>query len=428
MPSRFISSSAVPAPCMPLRRRVLLAAALWPMLRVGQVQAQPKSARVVIAGGGWGGLRSAAALRQLAPELRVTVVDRARHFSSSIGSNRWLVDHAGASAPVQHEYGALAAARGYRFVQAEIKGIERAARVVHTSAGEVHYDWLVLAPGVEERWQDWGISDPLQRARAQAEVSGALGGAAQLPGLRARLQAFRGGDLVLALPPAPYRCPPAPYERAVLLAWWLKTRRLPGKLIVIDPNPLMPAYRRAFNDTWREQITYLDHARVHQIDLDKRSISTDMDDIPFAAALVSPPQQAPAWLAEAGLLSSASDLWGAQDPLSLRSLVDEHVFIIGDAAGRVSPQFGHYPKTAHVAAAMGAMVAAQIAGVVKQASWPASVCHVLTGVAPESGIRLEIDYRRRGDGFLMQEIRQQQQADPLAAAAAWAAAQYANFL
>lgn len=408
------------------RRRFLLAAALWPALR--PLHAAPKNGRVVIAGGGWGGLRAAAALRRYAPGLEVTLVDRARHFSSFVGSNRWLVDHAAAPEPRQRDYAALAAARGYRFLHGEMTGIERGARLLHTSAGALPYDWLVLSPGVEEDWQAWGIDDAATAARLENECSGALARAAHLPGLRERLRKFTGGDLLLAVPPAPYRCPPTPYERALLLAWWLKKQRLPGKLIVIDPNPLMPAYRRAFSDIWRERITYLDHARVRSVDLDKRSVSTDLDDIPFALALLSPPQKAPAWLAAAGLLASAGDPWGAQDPLTLRSRVDERIFIIGDAAGRVSSQFGHYPKTGHVAAAMGQMVAARIAGAGEAPQWPDSVCHLLTGVEPDAGIRLEVDYRRRGDGFLMQEVRQQQETDPLAAAAAWAAAQYAEFL
>ena len=408
------------------RRRFLYAAAVWPLLRTAH--AVPKSGRVVIAGAGWGGLRAAAALRQYAPGLEVTLVDRSAYFTSFSGSNRWLVGHADAPPPLQRNYAELAAARGYRFLQGEIRALERAAQLLHTSAGALPYDWLVVAPGIEEDWRAWGVDDAASVARLETEASGAMRSAADLPRLRARLQDFKGGDLVLAIPPAPYRCPPAPYERALLLAWWLKQRRLPGKVIVIDPNPLMPAYRRAFNDTWREQITYLDHARVRAIDLDKRMVSTDLDDIPFAAAFLSPPQKAPSWLAAAGLLASANDPWGAQDAASLRSGVDASVFIIGDAAGRVSSQFGHYPKTAHVAAAMGIMVAAQIAGAGAAPAWPDSVCHLLTGVAPDRGTRLEVAYRRRGDGFLMQEIRQQQEADPLAAAAAWAAAHYAEFL
>ena len=71
------------------RRRFLYAAAVWPLLRTAH--AVPKSGRVVIAGAGWGGLRAAAALRQYAPGLEVTLVDRSAYFTSFSGSNRWLL-------------------------------------------------------------------------------------------------------------------------------------------------------------------------------------------------------------------------------------------------------------------------------------------------------------------------------------------------
>ena len=411
----------------PVRRRLLLAAGLMPLIPAARAAGR----RVVVVGGGWGGLAAAAELCRLAPGLDVLLIDREPAFLSFAGSNRWLVDHGAAPVPRATDYATLAARRGYRFVQAEVVGIDRAARRVLTAGGEFPYDWLVLAPGIREDWSAWQVDDPVAVDRLRTRFSGAFARAADLAGLKRRLQAFAGGNLVMTLPPMPYRCPPAPYERALLIAWWLKTRKIPGRLVVVDPNPLMPAFRGALLDRFRDQVTYLDHARVRAVDPERRVLSTDVDDIDFAEALLCPPQRAGGPLAAAGLLRPGPDGgpgegWAAQGSLDFRSAADPAVFVIGDAAGIVSPQFGHYPKTGHVAARMGELVARQIAGQAVD-GLPDSVCHLLSGVEPDETTRIEVGYRLRADGFLLQTVNQRR-APYAGEDAAWAAAHYAAFL
>lgn len=413
------------------RRQFLLAAGLLPLVGTGRAG----GGRVVVIGGGWGGLSAASHLCRLASEIDVVLVDRQSAFTSFALSNRWLVDH-GTSTLVRYDYAAIAANWGYRFVQASVDSIDRAQRTVHTASGRLPYDWLVLAPGIRENFAAWQVDDPQAVAELRRRHSGAMLNAADLPALKKRLAGFKGGDLLMTIPPAPYRCPPAPYERAMLIAWWLKTQKIPGKLVIIDPNPLMPAFKSILLDRFKAQITYLDHAQVRQIDPARKTVMTDIDEIRFDEALLCPPQEAAELLWQAGLIrrdeGGRATGWADQGGLDFRSVADERVFVIGDAAGLASPLFGHYPKTGHVANRMGAIVARQIAAGATGKTFPAllpeSVCHVVSSVDPLEYIRLEASYRQRGDGFLLQQVKQTREPNPAGEDAAWAEAMYRDFL
>lgn len=413
------------------RRQFLLAAGLLSLLP----PAFAANRRVVIVGGGWGGLAAASQLRQLVPELEVTLVDRQPAFMSFALSNRWLVE-AGAAPWARHDYAGLAKKHGYGFVQGDVTGVDIAQRNVATSHGVLPYDWLVLAPGIRENWSAWQVEDPQAIAELRRRHSGAMQSAADLPALKQRLANFKGGDLLMTIPPAPYRCPPAPYERALFIAWWLKTQKIPGKLVIIDPNPMMPAFRNILLDRYKDQVTYLDHAKVRSVDLARQSVSTDIDDIRFDEALLCPPQQAADVLWQSGLIrpeeGGKPSGWAAQGATDFRSAADGRVFVIGDAAGLVSPQFGYFPKTGQVASRMGQAVARQIAAQVTGKPptplLPESVCHVTSSIEPLENIRIDTSYRDRGDGFLIQTVKQTRNPNPAGEDAAWAAAMYGELL
>lgn len=413
------------------RRHFLAGAGLLPFVRLARAAAQ----RVVIVGGGWGGLAAARHLRALAPELEVVLIDRQPAFHSFALSNRWLVGH-GNAAIESHDYAALARRFGYQFRQAGVDAIDREQRVVIAGGERLAYDWLVLAPGIRENWAAWQVDDAAAVGELRRRHSGAMVSGADLAGLKQRLANFKGGDLLMTIPPAPYRCPPAPYERAMLIAWWLKTQKIAGKLVIVDPNPIMPAFRGILLDRFKDQVTYLDHAKVRQIDPARKTVSTEIDDIRYDEALLCPPQQAADLLWQAKLIrpeeGGRPSGWAAQGAADFRSPVDQRIFIIGDAAGLVSPLFGYYPKTGQVANRMGHSVARQIAAEVTGRSaeplLPESVCHVTSSVDPLENTRIETSYRMRGDGFLLQTVKQTRDPNPTGEDLAWAEMMYKDFL
>ncbi len=398
----------------------LLAPALGRAARLG-------GERVVILGGGWAGLSTARALRASAPELDVTVVDRETVWRSLPLSTPWLVDWQPERLP-RLELAAHGRSQGWRFVAADIQSIDRERRQVLTRDGALPYDRLVLATGAEGDHRAWFGDDArsIELTRTHFPAGFVAG---ELDRTREALHRFEGGDLVMTVPPAPYRCPPAPYERAMLLAWWLRRRGRPAKLTVIDAGAGMPRYTRLFTERHRDWIDHRPHSVIQQVDPQARTITTAEGSLRFAHALLLPPMRASRFVESAGLHGQDAQgrptRWAAADPATLRSRVDERVWVVGDALDTVSPLFGPYPKTAQIAARLGHAAAQQIAAACRGEAppapqWPDSQCHVWLDADPPEQMTLETRYQPRGDGALVQTVRQQANPQPRGEELQWA--------
>lgn len=393
----------------------------------------PTSGKVVIIGGGWGGLAAARELRASAPQLDVTLIERQKSFWSHPGSNRWLVGLAD-GALLSHDYAAAARRHGYRYIHGEVSAIDRSAQRISTSSGEFDYDWLIVAAGIREDFSAWFGVDRNSIDHCRKNYASAFSDTSQHRGLKERLQRFTGGDLVMTVPSMPYRCPPAPYERAGLIAWWMKTRQIKGRLIVLDPNPPVMSFDRIFRDAYREQITYVPQAQIKSLDPFKRQIVTDFDTIDFTDAILMPPQQAADILWQSGLIAQGNDGkptgWAATDPVHLNVPGDERVFVIGDAIDKVSLLFGHYPKTGQMAARQGRIVARQIAARAARQpvdkALPESTCYVLSRAEPMELARIDSSYRFRGDGLIQQAVKQSYDAQAGDEDLKWAAAMFSE--
>jgi NADPH-dependent 2,4-dienoyl-CoA reductase/sulfur reductase-like enzyme len=416
---------------MPSRRRFLAAsAALGVATCFGQsapdLQAASGGRRVVIVGGGWGGLAAASRLRRLAPALEVVLVEREAEFRSLPLSNAWLVGWR-TEPPPRRDLAALAAARGWRLLRAEVTAIDRDRRRVLTAQGELGYDWLVLAAGIDYDYAPW-LGDDARAIEATRRLYPAGFVATELDVLRSKLEAFRGGELLMTVPPGPARCPPAPYERALMIAWWLKARGIPGRLTLVDAGGGMARFNRTFADRYPDQIRHLTHAAVKSFDPFARVLRTEFEDLRFDHAIVIPPQRAGRLAQQAGLLEAGADgkpgQWVALDPLALHVPGDPRVYPVGDMVGTVSQLFGHYPKTAHMAVRQGqaaaAASAAQARGEPAVPNLPESICHVFTKLDPAQAMRIETSYRRRGDGLVAQTLRQVEERQPRDEDLAWA--------
>lgn len=372
-----------------------------------------KAPRVVVCGGGWGGLTTAKYLRQLAPSAEVILLERNPVFFSCPISNKWLVDMVDTSF-ITHDYLSVSERHGYRFFQSEVLEVDRAAKRVITSLGALDYDYLVLAPGIRYNYEAWFGNDRTVADATRARFPAAYVSNAEHFALKKALHSFKGGDWVMTLPPPPQRCPPSPYERACMVAWYFKHNNIKGKVTILDHKdgvrPIGPGFRAAFNELYKDYITYVPNAHVQEIDPFNKTIKTDAGDMKFDHAVLMAPHQAGdlAWKAGAvGLNSQGKPTgWAEVDPLMLNLKGDPDVYVIGDAVGFVSPQFAFYPKSAHVANKHGHIVAAyiaeRVAGRSPQAALPNNLCYMMVNGDPREAISVQFDYKLNDKGVIEQ--------------------------
>ena len=406
-------------------RRRLLTGLLSSLALPGLVRAQPAAPRIVVIGGGWGGLAAARRLRQQQPDAEVLLIDANPAFTSLPLSNRWLVGLPPATL-MQQDYTQIAARQGYRFLQARVTGIDPTQRHVHLGSIRLSYDWLIVAAGIEEDFSPWFGQDTATAEQMRQTSPSGFTGLTSLQALKTALARFTGGTLLMNLPPAPYRCPPAPYERAVLLADWLSRTQSSAHLVILDPNPPMPAFERVFRDTYRHMITYVPQAAIRQIDPGRQRISTEFDTVDYKQAILMPPQRAARLSQESGFCER--DGWAKVNPDSLQWPDDERIFLIGDQVGRISPLFGAYPKTGQMAARQGHLAAdhisARIQGHATPAELPDSTCQIIQRAMPLEMLRIDTRYRRRGDGLIQQQVTQRHNPQPDDDDLRWAMAMY----
>ena len=188
------------------------------------------TARVVVVGGGFAGTTCARAAQAARSKLQVTLVEANPTFIACPFSNAVIAGFRELNAQ-QFTYEKVAA-DGVKLAAATATAVDPQARTVALEAGEaLSYDRLVLAPGIDIRWD----ALPGYGEAAAEQMPHAWKAGEQTMLLRRQLEAMEDGGLVVISAPAnPFRCPPGPYERASLIAHYLKTRKPHSKLIVLD--------------------------------------------------------------------------------------------------------------------------------------------------------------------------------------------------
>ena len=200
--------------------------------------------KVVVVGGGMAGMTAAKYLRLWGGSgLQVTLVEPDAVYTSSIMSNL-VLNGSRSVASLQFTRDALTARYGVARVSGSVVAINPGARTVTLADKTVlAYDRLVLAPGVS-----FDDAYGLTQSDYDARTPHAWRAGAQTTLLRNQVAAMRNGDtFVMTIPKAPYRCPPGPYERACVVADYLKKAKGPNcRVLVLDENLSIQAERHTF--------------------------------------------------------------------------------------------------------------------------------------------------------------------------------------
>ena len=358
------------------------------------------AARVVVIGGGFGGAGCARALRQVDPKLQVTLIEPKSFYFACPFSNEAIAGLRQFEAQ-QFSYDRIAAEGVTVVAQTAVK-VDAHARTVGLADGtSLGYDRLVLSPGIGMRFDALpGYDEAAATKMPHAWIAGE-----QTLLLRRQLEAMDdGGVVVLAVPAPPLRCPPAPYERASLIAHYLKARKPRSKVIILDAKDGF-SQQRLFEQAWKElypdmieRVALSQGGRVTSVDPATNSIVTDFGNYTADVANVIPPQKAGRIAEIAGAADQTG--WCPIDPVTFESKLVPNIHVIGDAciAGAV-------PKSASAAHAQASACAAAItslmAGKAPEAPRLTGACFntvapgytfSLTGVyAPRDGLFNEVE-------------------------------------
>jgi sulfide dehydrogenase [flavocytochrome c] flavoprotein chain len=322
------------------------AASLAPNLLSGCANLAKKNTnsigRVVIIGGGYAGTTAAKYISMWsAGGIEVVVIEKSSQFVSCPLSNLVL----GGSKNI-HDltfgYDLVQRNHNITWLTDEVTAIDAANKKVTMKRGEVTYDRLIIAPGVDMMY------DTMPNVGAALEqVPHAWKAGWQTVNLRKQLEAMPdGGVFVMTIPKAPYRCPPGPYERVCQVASYLKNHKPKSKIIVLDANAEIISkkglFTKVFAEMYAGMIDYRPNNIITEVDVATKTVKTDFESVTANVLNIIPPQRAgkPAQLAG---VDNADKRWCEVSFLTYESTAVQNIHVIGDAID------SNLPKSAHMA-------------------------------------------------------------------------------
>ena len=347
--------------------------------------------KVVILGAGWGGLSAAKTIKKISPKVEVIIIDSNKEFVSCPMSN-WVIGQLKNIDDITFNFDSLKNNYGIKFIHETAINIDPEKNIIITDKQNITYDKLILSPGVQldyssiENWNENYIEDFPAAWKAGKET---ILLANKIKNLK------NGGVVAISIPLGPYRCPPGPYERASLIASYLKKNKKNTKLIILDSNQKIISkgglFMEAWEDLYSDIIEYRSNSGVVGVDKSSSTFMTDFEDIRCDVANLIPSQKAPNFLKDSGLINKGSN-WAAVNSYDFSSTIADNIFIIGDATSQSN--VGRVPKSGYVANSMGKVcglaVVAELFGLEKVSPSLINTCYSL--VSSEEGISVSAVY------------------------------------
>jgi len=343
--------------------------------------------RVVVVGGGFAGATCARELKRAG--VSVTLVEPSTSYVACPFSNGVLAGLRPLSAQ-QFGYDAIKK-DGIAIAQQNATRVDpQAKQVTLADNTTLPYDRLVLAPGIDLRLDGLpGYNEDAVKVMPHAWKAGE-----QTTLLRSQLEAMNdGGTVVIVAPANPFRCPPGPYERASLIAHYLKTQKPKSKLIILDAKDAF-SKQSLFQAAWKalypnlEWVSLSSGGKVTEVDAKEKTLITEFGRHKADVANVIPPQRAGLIAPLAGVADRTG--WCPIDPMTFESKQQPGIHVIGDACVA-----GGMPKSAFSANAQAKVCATAVATLLR-GQVPAeprliNTCYSL--IAPDYGITVAGVYK-----------------------------------
>lgn len=297
------------------------------------------TARVVIVGGGTGGLSVAKIIKRANPEIEVTVVERNYFYTTCFGSN-WILDDLVTMEDITFNYKKLFDKHQINVIHDEVIGVNIDKQQVNlsTRSKPLEYDRLIVSPGISFRWD--AIEGHDERTSFLVPHAWKAGHETMI--LKEQLDAMpEDGTMVMASPPNPSRCPPGPYERASLIAAYMKREKPKAKLIILDAKDRF-SKQDLFKDGWRKKYGFeTDNATIEWVSkswggevaridpMKKELVTKEGETIKADVINYIPPQKASMTAVRMGLVNDSG--WCPIDPTTFESSLIPNIHVLGDA-------------------------------------------------------------------------------------------------
>ncbi|NOU04879.1 MAG: FAD-dependent oxidoreductase [Hyphomicrobiaceae bacterium] len=355
--------------------------------------------KVVIVGGGAGGATAAHTLKREAPALDVTLIETRSTYATSFFSNLAIGGFRTWDS-LNHNYDGLRRL-GVKVVIDTATSVDPIKRTVTTGAGRIfNYDKLILSPGIDMKYDSVpGYSREVSNTIPHAYQTSAMGKQQLMSALSGMAD---GGTFAMVMPNNPYRCPPGPYERACMIAHYLKTKKPKSRLVILDPKKAFskqPVFMEAFDKYYKGIVemnlsTDIDDFSVTALDVKGKELTTKSGKkVKFNAASIIPQQKAGEIAFKAGV--NEGD-WCPVNPETFAAKKVENIYVLGDAT--IAAEM---PKSAFSANSQAKVAAGDILAIMaKKEKFPArfrNTCWSL--MAPDDCVKVGANYAPK-DGKL----------------------------
>ncbi len=353
------------------------------------------SVRVVIVGGGWSGLSVAKNLKAFSPKTEVILVEQKDQFVSCPMSNLWLVDKVSLEY-LTHDYLQAARQNNYIYFQASAIGMDKKNNKLYTTRGYINYDYILFAPGIDYDYSSITNDIELEQRLRQEYPAGFKPGNEHLT-LKSKIHNFKKGNFIMTVPAGNYRCLPAPYERACLVADFFKSKNLKAKVILLDENNDITikehGFHTAFDELYSDYLEYYPNSKIENIDLDEKIIETEFQEFVFDDASFYPHVRGAKILETVGIAKDTvfNKLEANINGLTYEVIGEDNIFVSGDARPM------GFSKSGNTASTEGIYVAKVIADKIDkkpQTPWqsPTTLCFSAVTMSPERAIFINSMY------------------------------------